>query len=117
MVRWHAIWHWRWVENLWADLRFALYQLRKSPGYGLTAIVTLAIGIGANAAIFTFIDDIMLRSLPDVFIRRFLYGVSPADIRLAIASILVLMAVAILAAAIPARRAASLDPTQALRAE
>lgn len=58
------IWQWRWLENLWADLRFALHQLRKSPGYTITAILTLAIGIGANAAIFTLIDDIMLRSLP-----------------------------------------------------
>ena len=64
MARWQAIWHWHWLENLVADLRFALYQLRKSPGYALTAILTLAIGIGANAAIFTLIDDIMLRSLP-----------------------------------------------------
>jgi predicted permease len=58
------VWQWRWLENRWADLRFALHQLRKSPGYTLTAILTLAIGIGANAAIFTLIDDIMLRSLP-----------------------------------------------------
>jgi predicted permease len=58
------VWQWRWLENLWADLRFALHQLRKSPGYTLTAILTLAIGIGANAAIFTLIDDILLRSLP-----------------------------------------------------
>ena len=58
------IWQWRALENLWADLRFALHQLRKSPGYALTAILTLAIGIGANAAIFTLIDDVMLRSLP-----------------------------------------------------
>jgi hypothetical protein len=58
-----------------------------------------------------------LASIGYLFVRRFLYGVSPADIRVAIASLLVLIAVAILAAAIPARRAASLDPTQALRAE
>src|SRR6201990_313200 len=66
LAREHSIevWQWRWLENLWADLRFALHQLRKSPGYTLTAILTLAIGIGANAAIFSLIDDIMLRSLP-----------------------------------------------------
>ena len=57
-------WQWRWLENLWADLRFALHQFRKSPGYTLTAILTLAIGIGANAAIFTLVDDVLLRSLP-----------------------------------------------------
>lgn len=52
-----------------------------------------------------------------VFIRRFLYSASPADLRVALASLLVLITVALLAAAIPGRRAASLDPTQALRAE
>jgi predicted permease len=58
------VWQWHWLENLWSDLRFSLHQLRKSPGYTLTAILTLAVGIGANAAIFTLIDDVMLRSLP-----------------------------------------------------
>src|ERR1700752_1811630 len=58
------VWQVRWLESLWADLRFALYQLYKSPGYALTAVLTLAIGIGANSAIFTVIDDAMLRSLP-----------------------------------------------------
>lgn len=72
------------------------------------ALCMVLIGSGCGLA---------LAGIGYVFIRRFLYGVSPADIRLALASILVLMAVAILAAAIPARRAASLDPTQALRAE
>jgi predicted permease len=58
------IWQFRWIESLWADLRFALHQLYKSPGYTLTAVMTLAIGIGANSAIFTVIDDALLRSLP-----------------------------------------------------
>jgi predicted permease len=57
-------WQFRWLASLWADFRFALHQLRKSPGYAITAVLTLAIGIGANAAIFTVLDDAMLRSLP-----------------------------------------------------
>src|SRR6059036_2168103 len=46
------------------DLKFALRQLRKSPGFSVLAIVTLAIGIGLNTAIFSLINDLFLRSLP-----------------------------------------------------
>ena len=57
-------WQWPRLESLLADAKFALRQLRRSPGFAVTAVLTLALGIGANTAIFTLVDSIMLRPLP-----------------------------------------------------
>src|SRR5271163_3654777 len=72
------VWQWPTVESIWADTRFSLRQLRKSPGFTVAAVLTLALAIGANAVVFGLMDGLILRPL-NVPRSETLYGTNKGD--------------------------------------
>lgn len=126
------------MERLAQELRQARRRLWRSPAFTLTTVLTLALAIGANAAIFAVVERVVINPLPyphgvvvligtaiglggalagGQLIASVLYGVSPRDPRVFATVPLALQLVAVLACWLPARRAAALNPTTALRAE
>jgi hypothetical protein len=66
------------MSTLLQELRYAFRQLMKAPGFAVLAVVTLALGIGANAAMFTVIESVLLHPLPYKDSARLVY-IGPAD--------------------------------------
>src|SRR3984885_2900056 len=60
----HELSGWMWLEHLTQDLRFAMRQGHRTPGFSLAVILTLALGIGVNSAVFSMVNGFMLRPLP-----------------------------------------------------
>ncbi|HSY92998.1 MAG TPA: ABC transporter permease [Candidatus Binatus sp.] len=59
-----AVWSWNWLESFARDLRFSLRALRRTPGFTVIAILVMALGIGANVALFTVVRGVLLKPLP-----------------------------------------------------
>src|SRR5271166_2124961 len=63
-------WGWVWLERVQQDLKYALRQMRKSRGFAIAVVGTLALGIGAATAMFTVVDHVLLRPLPYADVSR-----------------------------------------------
>jgi predicted permease len=59
-----ATWSWNWLESHWRDLRYSIRTLRRTPGFTSIAVIVMALGIGANVALFTVVRSVLLKPLP-----------------------------------------------------
>lgn len=62
--RLHDMWSWTTLESIWQDVRYGARTLRANPGFTLAAVLSLALGIGANTALFQLLNGLVLRALP-----------------------------------------------------
>jgi putative ABC transport system permease protein len=75
------VWRWLWLERLLQDLRYALRGLKNAPGYAVTVVLTLALGLGSVTAMLAIVDSVLLRpvALPRSKQLVMIYGKSPQD--------------------------------------
>src|ERR1700704_2115999 len=59
-----STWSWNWLESFWRDARYGLRTLTRAPGFSLTAILVMALGIGATTSLFTIVRSVLLKPLP-----------------------------------------------------
>src|SRR6516225_9116453 len=64
---------WEWLGRLLSDLKFGFRSMLDSPGFTITAVLTLALGMGANTAVFSVMNAVLLRSLPVADADRVVY--------------------------------------------
>src|SRR5690349_23727613 len=56
-----STWSWNWLGSLWRDVRYGLRTLKRAPGFALTAILVMALGIGATTSLFTIVRSVLLK--------------------------------------------------------
>jgi predicted permease len=73
-----AVWIWRWAEEAWQDVRYALRSMRRQPAFATSAVAIIALGIGATTCVFGLLDALVVRTLPVPSPQRLVWFSSPA---------------------------------------